>query len=57
MKIVAEFAPTKWVVEKLNNLKQWDHVGDYDSVEKATARAKDLAQFYGKRSRILEMPK
>lgn len=57
MKVVAEFAPTKWVVEKLNELKQWDHVGDYDSVEKATTRAKDLAQFYGKRSRILEMPK
>jgi hypothetical protein len=56
MKIVHEFEPTKWRVQKLDN-SQWVLVGDYDSEGAAVHRARDIAQTYKKKARVLEMPK
>ena len=56
MNVVAHFKPTKWRVQKLEK-SQWVLVGDYDSLARAEARAKDLAQFYVTEARVLELPK
>lgn len=54
--VVAYFEPTSYRVQKLEP-SGWVFVSDYDNPQKASERAKDLAQFYGKKSRVVEVPK
>lgn len=55
-KVVAEFSPVKYRVQKLID-SQWILVGDFDNSLKALERARDLAQNYNLKSRVIEVPK